>query len=47
MYHEAEHRFAEHGIGIEGLKIDVPAMMKQKVCVLWSVGCRSYECSQR
>lgn len=30
MYEEARHVFAKHGVLVDGVKVDVPAMMKQK-----------------
>ena len=30
MYEEARHVFAKHGVLVDGVKVDIPAMMKQK-----------------
>eukprot|EP00767_Chilomastix_cuspidata_P001540 gnl/Chilomastix_cuspidata/1658.p1 GENE.gnl/Chilomastix_cuspidata/1658~~gnl/Chilomastix_cuspidata/1658.p1 ORF type:complete len:479 (+),score=180.82 gnl/Chilomastix_cuspidata/1658:26-1438(+) len=30
MYHEAKHKFAEHGVLVSGLELDLPAMHRQR-----------------
>lgn len=30
MYEEAQHVFAKHGVLVDSVKVDLPAMMKQK-----------------
>lgn len=33
-FHQAQHQFAEHGIGVDGLKLDFPQMIARKAAVV-------------